>query len=321
LEKFASALRLRWPWLEWKDKDKIWVGMGNPCSEEDMNLFYAATTITLGSGEKTSFWHAPWLHDQKPKDIAPLLFELCKRKNWFVSQALRDEAWIRKLRNDATISLEHLTQFVHLWALINTIHLHDDVEDDISWKLTANGQYSAASAYKMQFLGLIESSMYKIVWKAWAPPKAKNHAWIALQNRLWTADRLRKRGWENCGLCTLCKQTEETCDHLFVHCRFTIRIWRLIEVWLGLQGLQTAQWTNLSISEWWSLLAEGASPNRKGLASLTLLVVWEIWKERNARVFRNKLSPSFVILDAIKCEVRLWVLAGAKRLGDLLPGE
>jgi hypothetical protein len=52
-----------------------------------------------------------------------------------------------------------------------------------------------------------------------------------------------------------------------------------------------------------------------------LLVVWEIWKERNARVFRKKLSPSFVILDTIKCETRLWVLAGAKRLGDLMPGE
>jgi hypothetical protein len=52
-----------------------------------------------------------------------------------------------------------------------------------------------------------------------------------------------------------------------------------------------------------------------------LLTVWEIWKERNARVFWNKLSPSFVILEGIKCEARLWVLAGAKRLGELMPGE
>jgi hypothetical protein len=66
---------------------------------------------------------------------------------------------------------------------------------------------------------------------------------------------------------------------------------------------------------------DGTSPHRKGLASLALLTVWEIWKERNARVFRHKLSPTFIILGKIKCEARLWVLAGAKRLGDMMPGE
>jgi hypothetical protein len=48
-------------WLEWTDPTKIWVGYdpyGNPCSEEDMSIFYAATTITLGNGCKTPFWHA-----------------------------------------------------------------------------------------------------------------------------------------------------------------------------------------------------------------------------------------------------------------------
>jgi hypothetical protein len=58
LEKFASALRLRWPWLEWKGKDKIWVRMGNPWSKEDMNLFYAANTITLGNGENVFLAHS-----------------------------------------------------------------------------------------------------------------------------------------------------------------------------------------------------------------------------------------------------------------------
>jgi hypothetical protein len=59
LEKFAAALRLRWPWLEWKEPNKIWVGTGNPCTDKDITLFYAATTIALGNGRKTSFWHAP----------------------------------------------------------------------------------------------------------------------------------------------------------------------------------------------------------------------------------------------------------------------
>jgi hypothetical protein len=53
LEKFMAALCLRWPWIEWHDTGKIWLGSYNPCSEEDMNIFYATTTITLGNGGKT----------------------------------------------------------------------------------------------------------------------------------------------------------------------------------------------------------------------------------------------------------------------------
>jgi hypothetical protein len=80
LDKFATALRLRWPWLEWKDDSKIWAGTGNPCNENDMEIFYAATTITLDNGRKTPFWQAPWLEGKMPKNIAPKIYEICKRK-------------------------------------------------------------------------------------------------------------------------------------------------------------------------------------------------------------------------------------------------
>jgi hypothetical protein len=100
-----------------------------------------------------------------------------------------------------------------------------------------------------------------------------------------------------------------------------MRIWELLKDWLGLQGIFPRLWAGLSIQEWRSSLAKGSSPHRKGFASLALLTVWEIWKERNARVFRHKSSPSFAILDKIKCEARLWVLVGAKRLGDLMLRE
>jgi hypothetical protein len=77
LEKFASALRLHCPWLEWKDPTKIWVGHGNLCSKEDMDLFYGETTIIFGNGHKTPFWPAPWLEGRIPKDVAPNIFEFC----------------------------------------------------------------------------------------------------------------------------------------------------------------------------------------------------------------------------------------------------
>jgi hypothetical protein len=163
MDKFAMALCLRWPWLEWKDENKIWAGTGNPCNENDMEIFYAATTITLGNGRKTHIWQVAWLEGKMPKDIAPKIFEICKRKNWKVAQALHDDEWIRKFSREAPLSIDHLTQFFQLWALIQNVHLDEHVEDDIVWKLTGNGQYSTASAYKLQFFGLIESSMYKLV--------------------------------------------------------------------------------------------------------------------------------------------------------------
>jgi chemotaxis methyl-accepting protein methylase len=63
------------------------------------------------------------------------------------------------------------------------------------------------------------------------------------------------------------------------------------------------------------------TPNRKAIATLTLLVTWKIWNERNAQVFHNKLAPPLVILDQVKKEARLWVCADAKSFGEIMSGE
>jgi hypothetical protein len=151
--KFATALRLHWPWLEWKDASKIWIGSGNPWSKEDMEIFYAATTITLGNGRKTPFRHAPWLEGRKPIEIAPLIYALSKRKNWKVSQAMDEDAWVEKTDLGRPFTMEHFSQYVELWSLIANVHLDQETEDDITWRLTLNGEYSSKSAYELQFLG------------------------------------------------------------------------------------------------------------------------------------------------------------------------
>jgi hypothetical protein len=157
---------------------------------------------------------------------------------------------VRKIYREKDFTLDHFNQFLELWTLLSNTHLNNLVEDDITWRLTPNGQYLAKSAYDVQFLGLIKSPMYNMVWKAWATPKAKFFAWLATQNRIWTADRLAKRGWPNCGLCPLCKQRVEFVDHLFIHSRFTTRLWGLINNWLGVFDIDTTSWAEFDIKEW-----------------------------------------------------------------------
>ena len=194
---------------------KIWVGYENPCTNEDMDIFYAATKISIGNGLKTCFCHAPWLEGEKPKSIAPLIFEISSKKKCTVGAAVLRDWSVQNVRLDEEFTIDHLSQFVRLWTLFLDINLNPNIEYEIRWWLTENGEYSAKSTYKMQFMGTISSSMAKTVWRPWAPPKKKIFAWLANQNRIWTPDRLARRGWLNCELCPFCKQTAESVAHLF----------------------------------------------------------------------------------------------------------
>ncbi|KAF8711217.1 hypothetical protein HU200_029233 [Digitaria exilis] len=52
-----------------------------------------------------------------------------------------------------------------------------------------------------------------------------------------------------------------------------------------------------------------------------MLVMWEIWKERNGRVFQRRESSVPSLLGKIKNEVVAWRLAGAKHRGSLFLRE
>jgi hypothetical protein len=39
---------------------------------------------------------------------------------------------------------------VHLPVELNNVHLREDIEESISWDLTASGEYTSNSAYKAQ---------------------------------------------------------------------------------------------------------------------------------------------------------------------------
>ena len=73
-----------------------------------------------------------------------------------------------------------------------------------------------------------------------------------------------------------------------------------------------------TVCEYWKALAVVQSSSRKGLKTAIILITWEIWKERNTRVFNNKLSMSSMLMQHIKNEAKNWITAGAKKLADLL---
>ncbi|WVZ69638.1 hypothetical protein U9M48_018397 [Paspalum notatum var. saurae] len=153
LELFSRALRLRWLWFEWKCPEKPWVGMELPIDDTDRALFAAATRVTVNNGQRAKFWHSSWINGASPALLFPELFKHSKRKNRTVAEALRDDNWIRDILHDLTVGL--LSEYTQLWELVESVHFNHEsaAEDTITWTRTASCEYSASSAYKMQFEG------------------------------------------------------------------------------------------------------------------------------------------------------------------------
>ena len=55
---------------------------------------------------------------------------------------------------DTIISIDQTREFFTLWMLVHEFHLNEQIEDDIVWKHSNDGIYTASTAYKAQFLGL-----------------------------------------------------------------------------------------------------------------------------------------------------------------------
>ena len=49
-----------------------------------------------------------------------------------------------------------------------------------------------------------------------------------------------------------------------------------------------------------------------------MLVVWEIWLDRKARIFKHKETPCPMVISRIKDQASCWMAAGAKHLTVLL---
>lgn len=108
----------------------------------------------------------------------------------------------------------------------------------------------------------------------------------------------------------------ESIDHIVASCSFSRQVWLNILVALGTDASQIG---GNSILAWWTPWRNRwHGDKKKGADSLFALVAWELWKERNARCFRNAASQVPQVLSTINHTANQWIEAGACNLGCLV---
>jgi hypothetical protein len=111
-------------------------------------------------------------------DITPNLYKLAHFKKRSVAKELEDNNWIRAIRR-ISIRVE-LLEYIYLWELISRVNLNNVTNGSVVWKWRADGMYSAALAYKIQFQGSILSFQVGKSWKTKIEPKVKVFDWTAM---------------------------------------------------------------------------------------------------------------------------------------------
>jgi hypothetical protein len=179
-----------------------------------------------------------------------------------------------------------MAEFVSLWALVNEVEL-TETEDAVRWKWTANGHYSSKSAYRAQLIGSYCTFDALAIWKAKTEGKHRFFTWLLVQRKILTADKLLARNWPCNSVCPLCDQEAETAEHLCLQCVFAQEVWLLVAAWsenaVQVPGrLHTLEcWWNTSLAA-----VTGVAKSRR--AAIMMYTAWNIWKERNRRIFDAK---------------------------------
>ncbi|CAM0911182.1 unnamed protein product [Alopecurus aequalis] len=269
------------------------------------------------------FWKDAWLNSTSLMHIAPALVAAVAPQalaTRTVEEALTNRRSIRDITGP--LSVRVLSQFLLLVDALQDVHLTPDVPDRVVWKWTSSASYSASSAYRAFFAGLELFPCGKTIWKTWAPAKCKVHIWLAMQRRLWTADRMLRRDMNSHIACPLCDQDPETADHLALGCVFAREIWHTLLRRCDLSAFVPG--ADDALIDWWpDVRLCVPSRDRKGFDSLVLLIVWSLWKERNSRVFeRTATTASHLcrkIADEWSCgssqELLGWERFGSNSLG------
>ena len=65
----------------------------------------------------------------------------------------------------------------------------------------------------------------KIIWKLNIPVKVKVFTWLLVLGVHTTIQKRHPHHFLSPGWCVMCKKDNESIDHLFLHCDFSLRLW------------------------------------------------------------------------------------------------
>jgi len=124
-----------------------------------------------------------------------------------------------------------------------------------------------------------------------------------MHDKILTADNLQKRGWPHQEHCILCNGPLETGLHLSLLCPFARAVWDQVLSWENFT-VQLSQQDSTCIAKWWEEAASKVpKQDHRRFNGVLIYIVWNLWKERNRRIFENGYRTVQQVASLIKEDI------------------
>lgn len=132
---------------------------------------------------------------------------------------------------------------------------------------------------------------HNLVWPNIKIPKSAFIMWFLLKQRLLTRDRMIRFGMPTSATCLLCSSSDESIQHLFFQCPYSVAIinhspvqipvdWKTNDLFLSVMNQETPK---ISLTK-----------------LFTALTAYSIWSERSTRLHENRQRSNSEVLSFIK---------------------
>ena len=248
----------------------------------------------IGTGEHTFLWFDNWL------PVGPLLDHFSDRVVYdaAINRQAKVAAIIRNL--DWAWPGSHTIEMDEIRSTLASFPKPSGNKDSIRWNITPNGLFCTQLIWDHLREHFPKVPWYNIVWAHGGIPRQNFIMWLAVHNRLATHDRIFKYTPGPLA-CVLCHSNMETHDHLFFSCPFSSFIWQDLMAQCGLTWNGTSWNDNV---QWMAQHLKGKNPEHVIPIFCMRVAVYGLWKERNARTFKQITSPRRSVLQQMKAQIQ-----------------
>jgi len=257
-------------------------------------LYQAITSVVLGDGKCTSFWSDVWFQDEPLAERFPALMSHCTLKQATVLE-IKTTGLLPTLVPRLSTSAEQELQLVlQIIDQTNLTPVHDKRSSPF---FRPDNTLDSGALYKLiKARGQEDNPRAEFIWKNLAPPRVQLFLWLLMQGRIQCRSVLLRKGIVDSGTCEICNAAIESPEHIIHGCPLGRGVWT---------SLNLLSIISVDMNDLHSVQGPPSNPIPE-LPSFLALVCWQIWKARNARIFRNETQTVSQVLQDCISAASLW---------------